>query len=189
MGSSQTLVLIDGRRLPSLPSIDNAFLQSDISGVPLSAIDRIEVLTATSGGVYGAGAVAGAVNIVLKRDYRGADLAVTYGDTSRFDAATKRVDGRIGFTPDGGRTDVMRIAAHSHRDNRTAVVVSGVWRFGYGRKADGALVKILPPGSFYSEPAGVDHFAMTGPEGASVYISGFGPTSTDYVEAANAPKP
>ncbi|MDR7115604.1 STN domain-containing protein [Caulobacter sp. BE254] len=34
-------------------------------------------------------------------------LAVTYGDTPRFDAATKRVDGRIGFTPDGGRTDVM----------------------------------------------------------------------------------
>jgi len=83
----------------------------------------------------------------------------------------------------------MRIAAHSHRDDRTAVVVSGVWRFGYGRKADEALVKILPPGSFYSEPAGVDHFAMTGPEGATVYISGHGPTSTDYVEAANAPKP
>ncbi|WP_168072173.1 cupin domain-containing protein [Caulobacter sp. SSI4214] len=83
----------------------------------------------------------------------------------------------------------MRIAAHSHRDERTAVVVSGVWRFGYGRKADAALVKTLPPGSFYSEPAGVDHFAMTGPEGASVYISGFGPTSTDYVEASDAPKP
>lgn len=83
----------------------------------------------------------------------------------------------------------MRIAAHSHRDDRTAVVVAGVWKFGYGRRADAALVKILPPGSFYSEPAGVDHFAMTGPEGASVYISGFGPTSTDYVEAANAPKP
>jgi len=83
----------------------------------------------------------------------------------------------------------MRIAAHSHRDERTAVVVSGVWKFGYGRKADEALVKTLPPGSFYSEPAGVDHFAMTGPEGASVYISGFGPTSTDYVEAADAPKP
>jgi uncharacterized RmlC-like cupin family protein len=83
----------------------------------------------------------------------------------------------------------MRIAAHSHRDNRTAVVVSGVWRFGYGRKADEALVKTLPPGSFYSEPAAVDHFAMTGPEGASVYISGYGPTSTHYVEAADAPKP
>ncbi|MET3666073.1 cupin domain-containing protein [Caulobacter sp. 1776] len=83
----------------------------------------------------------------------------------------------------------VRIAAHSHRDDRTAVVVAGVWRFGYGRKADEALVKTLPPGGFYSEPAGVEHFAMTGPEGAVVYISGFGPTSTDYVEAANAPKP
>jgi quercetin dioxygenase-like cupin family protein len=83
----------------------------------------------------------------------------------------------------------VRIAAHSHRDDRTAVVVSGLWRFGYGVKADETLVKILPPGSFYSEPAGIAHFAMTGPEGATVYISGYGPTSTDYVEAANAPKP
>ena len=83
----------------------------------------------------------------------------------------------------------VRIAAHSHRDDRTAVVIAGVWRFGYGRKADEALVKTLPPGSFYSEPAGIDHFAMTGPEGATVYISGFGPTSTDYVAAADAPKP
>jgi uncharacterized RmlC-like cupin family protein len=82
----------------------------------------------------------------------------------------------------------MRIAAHGHRDARTAIVVSGVWRFGYGRKNDEALVKVLPAGSFYSEPAGVDHFAMTGPEGASVYISGYGPTSTDYVETADAPK-
>jgi quercetin dioxygenase-like cupin family protein len=82
-----------------------------------------------------------------------------------------------------------RIAAHGHRDDRTAVVVAGVWRFGYGRKADEALVKTLPPGSFYSEPAGVAHFAMTGPEGATVYISGFGPTSTNYVEAGDTPKP
>ena len=81
-----------------------------------------------------------------------------------------------------------RIAAHDHRDSRTAVVVAGAWYFGYGRKADETLVKALPPGSFYSEPAGVDHFAMTKGEGASVYIFGFGPTGTDYVEAADAPK-
>ena len=113
LGAGQTLVMIDGRRLPGLPSNSNAFLQPDINGVPLSAIDRIEVLTATSGGIYGAGAVAGSVNIVLKRDYRGADLAVTYGDTSRFDAPTQRVDGRIGFTPDGGHTDVMVAFSYS----------------------------------------------------------------------------
>lgn len=113
LGPSQTLVLIDGRRMPGLPSNSNAFLQPDINAVPLAAVERIEVLTATSGGIYGAGAVAGTINIILKRDYRGADLSVTYGDTSRFDAPTKRVDGRIGFTPDGGRTDVMVAFSHA----------------------------------------------------------------------------
>ena len=113
LGANQTLVLIDGRRMPGLPSNSNALLQPDINGVPLSAVERIEVLTATSGGIYGAGAVAGTVNIVLKREYRGADLAVTYGDTSRLDAPTQRVDGRIGFTPDGGHTDVMIAFSHS----------------------------------------------------------------------------
>ena len=79
-----------------------------------------------------------------------------------------------------------RIAAHSHKDERTATVVSGMWHFGYGPKADDALRKPLPPGSFYTEPAGVPHFARTGPEGAHVYITGYGPTDTVYTEPANA---
>lgn len=79
-----------------------------------------------------------------------------------------------------------RIAAHSHKDERTATVVSGMWYFGYGPKADDALRKPLTPGSFYTEPAGVPHFARTGPEGAHVYITGYGPTDTVYAEPAAA---
>ncbi len=82
-----------------------------------------------------------------------------------------------------------RIAAHSHRDERTAVVVSGTWFFGYGDKADEAKVKALPPGSFYAEPAGDHHFALTRDEPVVVYIFGFGPTDTVYVDPADAPKP
>lgn len=82
-----------------------------------------------------------------------------------------------------------RIAAHSHRDERTAVVVSGTWFFGYGDKADEAKVKALPPGSFYSEPAGDHHFALTRDEPVVVYIFGQGPTDTVYVDPAAAPKP
>nr|WP_240903641.1 cupin domain-containing protein [Caulobacter sp. 602-2] len=82
-----------------------------------------------------------------------------------------------------------RIAAHSHKDERTAVVASGVWYFGYGKRNEDPLAKELPPGSFYTEPAGVDHFAQTHDQPASVYIFGYGPTSTDYVVAADAPKP
>lgn len=82
-----------------------------------------------------------------------------------------------------------RIAAHSHRDERTAVVVSGTWFFGYGDKADEVKVKALPPGSFYTEPAGDHHFALTRDEPVVVYIFGQGPTDTVYVDPAAAPKP
>jgi quercetin dioxygenase-like cupin family protein len=72
------------------------------------------------------------------------------------------------------------IPAHTHRDMRTAVVVEGLWHFGYGPKNEEALTKGLPPGAFYTEPAGDSHFARTGPEGATVAITGYGPTDTVY---------
>lgn len=75
-----------------------------------------------------------------------------------------------------------RIAAHTHRDDRSAVVVSGKWFFGYGATADEAQVKPLPPGSFYTEPADAPHFAMTRDEPAVVYITGQGPTDTRFTD-------
>ena len=82
-----------------------------------------------------------------------------------------------------------RIAAHSHRDERSTVVVSGTWYFGYGDKADETKVKALPPGGFYTEPAGEPHFALTKAEPVVVYIFGYGPTDTVYVDPAATPKP
>lgn len=46
------------------------------------------------------------------------------------------------------------IAAHSHREDRSAIVVSGAWHFGYGAVATDAGTKALPAGSFHTEPAG-----------------------------------
>ena len=106
LGANQTLVLVDGRRMPSLPALDATLtlLQSDLNGVPLAAIDRIEVLNSTAGGIHGVGATAGAVNIVLKRDYEGARLGVTYGLSGRGDAGLARIDAQAGFTSKDGRT-------------------------------------------------------------------------------------
>lgn len=73
-----------------------------------------------------------------------------------------------------------RIAAHEHRDDRTAVVVSGTWHFGYGRTADDTGSKSLGPGSFYTEPANMPHFARTEDEPVAVIITGNGPTDTRY---------
>jgi uncharacterized RmlC-like cupin family protein len=80
-----------------------------------------------------------------------------------------------------------QIAAHSHRDNRNAIVVSGEWHFGYGLQARDADTTMLRPGGFYTEPAGIAHFAFTGDEPAVVYITGQGPTDTEYVNPADAP--
>jgi outer membrane receptor protein involved in Fe transport len=113
VGLQRTLVLVDGRRLPSLPSRVAGLEQSDLNAIPLGAIERIETLTATAGGIHGPTAVGGVVNVVLKRDYRGADLTVVSGLSGRGDAGRGRIEARIGFTPDHGRTDVMLAASYS----------------------------------------------------------------------------
>ena len=81
------------------------------------------------------------------------------------------------------------IQAHSHRDDRVAVVVSGEWHFGYGDRFDAKLLKTLPPGSVYSEPGGLshNHFARTDATPVAVEISGYGPTDTHYFDSANDP--
>ena len=79
------------------------------------------------------------------------------------------------------------IAAHTHRDNRTAIVVSGEWHFGYGEVASETATKTLAPGGFYTEPAGVTHFAFTTDAPTVVYITGQGPTDTQYVNPTDDP--
>jgi quercetin dioxygenase-like cupin family protein len=80
------------------------------------------------------------------------------------------------------------IGAHTHRDDRAAVVVSGMWFFGYGSRADDARLKALGPGSFYTEPADASHFAMTRDNAPTVFITGFGPTDTHYIDVTTDPR-
>jgi iron complex outermembrane recepter protein len=75
LGNEATLVLLNGRRLA--PTGVGEFV--DISGIPLSAVDRIDVLTDGASAIYGSDAVAGVVNIVLREDYEGAETTARYG--------------------------------------------------------------------------------------------------------------
>jgi pimeloyl-ACP methyl ester carboxylesterase/quercetin dioxygenase-like cupin family protein len=72
------------------------------------------------------------------------------------------------------------IASHTHRDNRLAMVVSGEWHFGYGSNADDAQTSVLTQGAFYTEPANTPHFAFTGDQPATVFITGTGPSDTHF---------
>lgn len=106
-GTLRTLVLVDGQRLPGLPSEKAGFEQADLNAIPPGSIERIETLTGTAGGIHGPTAIGGVVNVVLKRDNRGADLILRSGLSSRGDAGHVQIQGRIGFSPNDGRTDVM----------------------------------------------------------------------------------
>jgi outer membrane receptor protein involved in Fe transport len=67
LGPDATLTLLNGHRLP----YDSAFAGVDISAIPLAAVDRIEVVPDGASALYGSDAVAGVVNVVLRRDFEG----------------------------------------------------------------------------------------------------------------------
>jgi iron complex outermembrane receptor protein len=76
LGSQRTLVLIDGRRLmPGDPGGSNA---ADLNEIPSSLVQRVDVMTGGSSSVYGADAVAGAVNFVMDTHFEGVKLEASY---------------------------------------------------------------------------------------------------------------
>ena len=80
------------------------------------------------------------------------------------------------------------VQAHSHPDDRTYTVLSGTWYVGWGDVYDESKLTALPPGSFYTEPAGVPHFISTPDEETVVQVSGIGPTSATFVNPEHAHK-
>lgn len=75
LGPDATLTLLNGTRLP----YDGLYQATDISGIPLGAIDRIELVLDGASAIYGSDAVAGVANIVLRRDFDGAEISVRHG--------------------------------------------------------------------------------------------------------------
>lgn len=75
LGADATLTLLNGHRLPS----DGAFGGVDISAIPLAALDRVEVVPDAASALYGSDAVAGVVNVILRRDYEGITTSAQLG--------------------------------------------------------------------------------------------------------------
>ena len=80
LGEGATLVLVNGRRIAASPAENGTF--TDISTIPFSAIERVEVVADGASAIYGSDAVGGVVNFILKKDYRGAESALRYESSS-----------------------------------------------------------------------------------------------------------
>jgi quercetin dioxygenase-like cupin family protein len=92
------------------------------------------------------------------------------GDPLRPGAYTLRLKFPKGF----------KIAPHTHPDSREVTIISGVYATGYGETFDSAKLKILPAGSFYTEPANVPHFIEI-EEDTVLQVSGTGPSGRKLV--------
>lgn len=78
----------------------------------------------------------------------------------------------------------LQILPHVHPEDRVVNVLSGTLHIGFGERFDAALMKALPPGSFFVEPAGKPHFAWAQTTDVILQVSGVGPSGTVYLGSA-----
>ena len=98
LGTSSTLVLLDGNRMSTAGF--GEFV--DISLIPLTAIDRVEVLTDGASAIYGSDAVGGVVNFILRDNYEGAETRVRYGTVTEGRSDDLQIGQIFGANWDGG---------------------------------------------------------------------------------------
>lgn len=150
LGSDATLVLINGRRLAGTGAKGDF---ADVSTLPTAAIERIDVLLDGASALYGADAVGGVVNIILRDDYEGAETRIRVGDTWDGASGEYQFGQTFGRRWDGGGA----LVAYEYYD-REALAASARrlagdadlrWRGGSDRR------------QFYSNPANIVVFDPT----------------------------
>lgn len=112
LGSNRNLVLINGRR----PMVSASNQTVDLNTIPQGLIERIEVVTGGAGAAYGADAIAGVVNLILKDDFEGVDLRASYSNTiPETDGREYQISGTIGGNFADGRGNIAVSAEYSKR--------------------------------------------------------------------------
>jgi iron complex outermembrane recepter protein len=113
LGVGRTLVLLDGTRL--VPSHTNG--QIDLNTIPASLIENIEVLTGGGGAVYGSDAIAGVVNVKLKKRFEGVQFDAQYGQTAESDGEQTGFDVTIGGNFNEDRGNMVLALSYDERES------------------------------------------------------------------------
>jgi outer membrane receptor protein involved in Fe transport len=103
LGTQRTLTLVNGRRMVSSQSASIGGGQVDINTIPVALIDRIEVVPLTGAATYGADAIGGTVNVILKDDYEGFEVTTQYGENEAGNARDFQISAVGGGNFDNGR--------------------------------------------------------------------------------------
>ncbi|WP_369939453.1 TonB-dependent receptor [Xanthomonas medicagonis] len=145
LGAGSTLVLLNGRRMATYGLADDGQkVFTDLSTIPLDAVERIDILKDGASAIYGSDAIAGVVNIILRSDFEGAILRGSYGISGDSDGDTRKATLTAGtgnlasdgwnafFSLDVGKSDAIKI---SDRKDRKWIGTGDTRRWGYGNDA------------------------------------------------------
>jgi iron complex outermembrane recepter protein len=121
LGSSRTLVLVNGRRM--VPSNNTGVV--DLNVINPLLIDRVDVVTGGASATYGSDALGGVVNFILKKNFEGVELSSQYGVTSRGDSQLWTIGGVVGgnFADDRGNATL----AVSYTDRSPSFQSARAW--------------------------------------------------------------
>ena len=113
LGSGRTLTLVDGRRHVGS---SGGSLAVDVDTIPRLLIENIEIVTGGASSVYGADAVSGVLNFVLRKDFEGLEIDANYGMINQGGEASKRVSALIGHNFFDDRLNVYAFGEYEKAD-------------------------------------------------------------------------
>lgn len=101
LGPNHTLVLVNGRRIADYPQAYGGNSNfTDISNIPTSLVERIEILSGSASAIYGSDAISGVINFILKQKADGTTVDLRVGDTQHGGGASQRLQLSSGYTND-----------------------------------------------------------------------------------------
>ena len=135
-GPNRSLVLVNGKR----PTPINALMVTDVNGVPSALIERVETITGGASAVYGADAVGGVTNFILRDNFEGFEIDTQYGITEAGDGEETRISAVLGANfADGNGNVTMGLERYARKE---ALQVERDIYTDYWRSTD-------TPGSFF----------------------------------------
>ena len=140
LGTGNTLVLLNGRRMISTPSYQTESIGGSFvpvatvnsNNIPVSLVDRVEILRDGAGAIYGSDAVAGVVNNVLDTNYVGFQLRGRFQNYQHFDRDDHKFSMKYGEDFNGGNTNVSMFFSFYQRDRVGAAEDEIMGRCDYG---------------------------------------------------------
>ncbi len=116
LGSTGTLILVDGRRMAINPMTAGLSQAVNINQLPTQGIDHVEVLRDGASAIYGSDAVGGVVNYVMRRDFVGTELILRYGDPEGSGGSNSQASISFGRHFAGGKGRVVVTAEYLFRE-------------------------------------------------------------------------